>query len=267
MLTITSLALAVLFVSTKQVAHAAGGFIDYFSTTWNLEESPSATSSTNTNWYLNSGGRVHTNASRLLSNQGSLPDNDRWRLAYATANSRDTDNGYHPQNLLRLLTKTTWQNSDQKIYAKINKYNLSASPERYNPNGILLMSRYLDSSNLYYAGVRVDGNVVIKKKIAGKYYTLAEKKFYPGTYNHDTNPILLPINKWIGVRTVVTNLPDGKVNIKLYVDQGWTGNWTLVLETTDDNVTNGAAITKAGANGLRTDFMDIEADQYSVTGF
>lgn len=260
-----ALALA-LAVSVNQVALAATSFTDYFSNIWRLEEAPSMTSSTSPNWYLNSGGRVYTEGSRLKSIQGSLPSNDYWRLAYAAANPRDTDNGYHPQNLLRLLTRTKWQNSDQKIYVAINKYNLSASPERYNPNGILLFSHYVDSNNLYYSGVRVDGNVVIKKKVGGRYYTLAEKKYFSGTYNRTTNPNLLPTNKWIGVRTRTTTLADGSVNIKLYVDRGWTGTWTLALETTDRG-TSGPAVKAAGYNGLRTDFMDITADQYSSISF
>lgn len=260
---IAAIALAVA-VSVSQVAYAATSFTDYFSSTWRLEEAPDMSSSTSSNWYLNSGGRVYTDGSRLKSIQGSLPANDYWRLAYAAANARDTDNGYHPQNLLRLLTRTKWQNSDQKIYAVINKYNLSASPERYNPNGILLFSHYVDSNNLYYAGVRVDGDVVIKKKVGGRYYTLAEKKYFAGTYDRNTNPNLLPVNKWIGVRTRTTTLADGSVNIKLYVDRGWTGVWTLALDKTDNNSTYGPAVKAAGYNGLRTDFMDITADQYST---
>ncbi len=246
------------------IVHAASSFTDYFSSIWKLEEASSITTSPNQNWYLNSGGRVYTEGSRLKSIQGSLPTNDPWRIAYASANSRDTDNGYHPQNLLRLLTKSKWQNPEQKIYVKINKYNLSSSPERYDPNGILLFSRYVDSNNLYYAGVRVDGNVVVKKKSQGAYTTLGSTKYLPGTYNRNTNPNLIPTNKWVGVKTVTNTLADGKVKITVYIDRGWTNNWQKALEVTDSGQ-GGPAIKAAGYAGLRTDFMDIEADQYSVT--
>ena len=123
------------------------------------------------------------------------------------------------------------------------------------------MNRYQNGNNLYYAGIRVDGNAIIKKKLNGKYYTLASSKIFPGTYNRISNPNLLPKNKWIGLKTEVTNV-NGKVNIKLYVDEGRTGNWVLVLDKTDSGGRFGTPITSAGYGGIRTDFMDVEFEEF-----
>jgi len=122
------------------------------------------------------------------------------------------------------------------------------------------MSRYQDGNNLYYSGIRVDGNAIIKKKISGVYYTLASKKVFPGTYNKLSNPNLLPKNTWIGLKSIANNT-NGNVNIKLYMDKGKTGNWTLIVEAYD-NGKYGPLISNEGYSGIRTDFMDVEFDDF-----
>ncbi len=61
------------------------------------------------------------------------------------------------------------------------------------------------------------------------------------------------------------NLPDGKVKIDLYIDKGWTGVWTLAASATDDGKSyGGAAITNPGYGGIRTDFMDVEFENFRL---
>ena len=121
-----------------------------------------------------------------------------------------------------------------------------------------------DGQSLYYTGVRVDGSAIIKKKLNGKYYTMAEiKGIYPGGYDRASNPNLLPKNKWIGLRSEVTN-ESGKVRIKLFLDKGWTGEWQLVAEALDDGIKYGAPITNEGFGGIRTDFMDVEFENFRL---
>ena len=75
----------------------------------------------------------------------------------------------------------------------------------------------------------------------------------------------MPKNRWLGVRSVVTDAGEGKVNIKVYLDRNRTGEWQLVAEATDDGKKfGGKAITDAGHAGLRTDFMDVEFDDYKI---
>ena len=60
-------------------------------------------------------------------------------------------------------------------------------------------------------------------------------------------------------------LPNGTVSIKLYADKGKTGIWTLVVEAIDDGSSFGGAVLGSSGNvGIRTDFMDVEFDDYTV---
>jgi hypothetical protein len=97
---------------------------------------------------------------------------------------------------------------------------LSDSEYRNESNGVLLFNRYKDGDNLYYSGIRVDGQAVIKKKIKGKYFTLVEKELFgkDGDYDRKSNPNLIPQGKWIGIKSVLKNEGEA-VDIKLYVDE------------------------------------------------
>ena len=247
------------------LALASNQFYDPFSVSKTVEETESMSEGLDPNWWVNSGAYFYTSAGRAYTPQGDLAISSYWQEEYATSNPKDTDGGYHPQNIFRLVTRTKWQNFTQHAYFKVIKDNLSSSPNRNQSNGLLLFNRYQDGDNLYYAGVRVDGALVIKKKLRGTYYTLAYKKYFPGTYNRTTSPNLLPKNQWIGIKTEVTTTTDANQNIRLYLNIGWTGRWTLVLETNDDGRTYGSAIANSGYGGIRTDFMDVEFDSYQIT--
>ncbi len=229
-----------------------------------IAESSSESGSTSGYWWVNSGGKFSTNEGRGKTVQGSLPANDPWRTLYANNNPLDTDNGYHPQNIFRLVGRSTWNDVRQQVYFKIAADNLSTSPNRNQSNGLLLFNRYKGSQTLYYTGIRVDGYAVIKKKLNGVYSTLALVKIFPGTYNNLTSPNLLPKNVWLGLRSEVVDKADGTVSIKVYTDKNWTGNWTLVAEAVDDGVKYGPVISGSGFGGMRTDFMDVIFDQYKI---
>jgi hypothetical protein len=197
--------------------------------------------------------------------QSELPKGSYWQIEYANSNPEDTDNGYHPQNIFRLETLSRWQNLDQQVSFKIVKDNLSSSENRNCSNGVLLFNRYVDQNNLYYTGIRVDGAAVIKKKIAGTYYTLGYKQIFPGDYDAVMSPDLLPKNTWMKIRSVVKNDSTGRVIIQLYLSRDAGDNWQLVLESIDDGRSfGGAAITGKGSAGIRTDFMDVQFDNYQV---
>ncbi len=232
-----------------------------FDTNGILEEAAAMGTSSSAYWWLNSGGRFHLDGYGATL-EGALPSGDHWRLLYAASNPVDTDNGYHPQNLFRLLTRSRWGSFRQQVYFRISRDNLSASPNRNASNGVLLMNRYQDANTLYFAGVRVDGAAVIKKKKGGAYHTLAYRAIFPGpAYNRTTNPSLLPKNVWMGLTTETLDLPDGTVRIRLHVNQGG-GVWALIFDVIDDGVQFGAPIGQTGYGGLRTDFMDVEFDHY-----
>jgi hypothetical protein len=128
----------------------------------------------------------------------------------------------------------------------------------------LFFERYQDSATVYYAGLRVDGAAVVKKKLNGTYYTLGYQKIYSGTYDRSTNPNLLPQQRWIGFRTVTTTTAGGGVMLQVFVDDPSLGTgWTPVL-TAEDTGTGGPVISSQGHAGIRTDFMDVQFDNYSA---
>ncbi len=232
-----------------------------FSSPGVLQESGSDLQTTSPYWYLNSGGKLIIEGDFGKTIQGPLSESDKWRRKYFLSNPLDTDNGYYPQNLFRILTRTKWLDYGEEVYFNIKKTNLSNSLNRNESNGILLFSRYQNSNNLYYGGLRVDGNVIVKKKQNGIYTTLSSKKIFSGTYNRDRNPNLLPLDTWIGVRLETENLSTNSVVIRVYTDFGRTGSWTLQSEVVDVN----KPILTSGYGGIRTDFMDIFFDSYRIT--
>ena len=240
-------------------------FTYVFNVNGTLEEAGSMNDSTSPYWWVNSGAYLYLADGLGKTVAGELPTLNKWRVIYAASNPVDTDNGYHPQNIFRLVTRSKWQNFRQEAYFKIKRDNLSASTNRNSSNGLLLFDRYQDGNNLYYVGIRVDGAAVIKKKKNNSYYTLGYKKVFAGTYNKDSNPNLLPKNTWIGLRSETVNNPNGSVTIKLFMDNGRTGVWTQLLSVQDGGRGNGGAIITEGYGGIRTDFMDVEFDDYRAT--
>ncbi|MES2437359.1 MAG: hypothetical protein V4519_05115 [Patescibacteria group bacterium] len=243
-------------------------FSDAFLTPQTLEESAKISKSSNKNWWLNSGGRLYVSNGTAKTIQGDLAPSDAWYKRYIRSNPEDTDDGAHPQNIFRLVNTHVWGDFTQQAYFKINSLILSESPNRNASNGVLLFNRYQTGDDLYYTGIRVDGAAVIKKKIKGAYYTMAMKKIF-GTknqkYDRDSEPNLLPVATWIGVKSEVITNQDASVTIRLYVDEGKTGVWRLVLETKDKAESYGPSpLTNAGYAGIRTDFMDVEFDDYSI---
>lgn len=234
-----------------------------------LEESGLMKKSASNVWWLNSGGIAGVNGDIIAStNLGALPKNSYWQKLYAKNNSRDTDGGYYPQNIFRLVTRNKYENLTQSMYFYIEKTNLSQSDYRNESNGILFFNRYQDGDNLYYTGFRVDGNAVIKKKINGKYYTLAEKDILTNSKKYDRvkNPNLIPEKDWIGIKSEVKNIDKETVDIKLYINKEGKEDWQLILETQDKKDEYGKApFLEDGYAGIRTDFMDVKFRDYSIS--
>jgi len=234
-----------------------------------IEETGKMKNSQSSDWWLNSGGIMNVEKNEFSTNLGKLPADSAWRKLYKENNSRDTDDGYYPQNIFRLVTKKQWKNFSQSMYFYIENNNLSDSSYRNESNGVLFFNRYQDGDNLYYAGLRVDGDAVIKKKIAGKYHTLAEKGVLPKDKKYDRveNPNLIPLKKWIGIKSELSNLGNDTTVIRLYLDLEGNGNWQLALETKDKGDKYGKApFLNEGYAGIRTDFMDVKFRDYKIVG-
>ncbi len=234
-----------------------------------LYEAPQASLSSSPYWFLDSGGELTMASGTGATVQGALPTEDAWRLAYAKSNPIDTDNGQHPQNIFRLLTQSSWVSATEQVYFYIARDNLSASPNRNASNGLFLMSRYRNSDNLYYAGIRVDGTAVIKKKYGGTYYTMAQTSVFPGTYDPVQDPNLLPHGEWIGLRATTVTDTDGSVSVTLFMQRDGASSWTELVAARDyDHIFGGTPpLTETGVDGIRTDFMDVLFRDFSVTPY
>lgn len=195
--------------------------------------------------------------------QGALPTGDPSRVAYADVNPLDTENGKYPQNTFRLVTKKNWEDAEERVSFKITRQNLTNTPNRDSFSGIFLMGRYIDKDNLYYAGIRDDGLAIIKKKINGNYHTLAVAQVFgaQSQYHKTNKPSLIPQNKWMGLKMRAINMPNGSVRLTLFLDNANSGDWKSVVETVDANV-GGDAFTHAGHGGIRTDYMDVQFDNF-----
>ena len=229
-----------------------------------LSEAGSFNESTSPYWWLDSGGEMILTGGKGETIQGDLNalniNDKKWRDLYAKGNPVDTDLGLHPQNLFRLISRSLWQTVREEAYFTVARDELSLSPNRNESNGLLLFSRYVDSANLYYAGVRVDGAAVIKKKINGVYTTLSYVPgIFPGKYNNISKASLIPKNKEIGLRTeTYTDTSSGKTVIKLYINIG--NGWNKIAEASDDS----KSIDTPSHVGIRTDFMDVIFDNYKI---
>ena len=174
----TALAVGILlanFLSTHAKAYSlslnSSSDMNYtFNSTGNLKESSDASKSSSPYWWLNSGALLSIQNGVGKTLQGDLSPNNPIRLVYNKNKPVESDNGSHPQNIFRLLTKQSWENNRQQIYLKINGDNLQ-NPKNRNPwNALSLASRYINDLNYYYVSLRMDGNVSIKKKAKWKRY-------------------------------------------------------------------------------------------------
>lgn len=244
--------------STGITAAVTSPFVYSFNSSGILREAGDSDESTSPYWWVNSGARLAIDGGLGMTNQGELPLADRFRALYAAMNPLDTDFGKYPQNTFRLVSKSTWDNVRLSAQFKITKDNLTLSPNRNASNGLLFMSRYVDSQSLYYAGIRVDGAAVIKKKYKGIYYTMAHKKIFDGTYSYSSEPNLLPHEEWVGLKNETVTNPDGSVTVRLYMQREGAA-WSKVLEATDDGKKYGGTPPITGSHyiGIRTDFMDV----------
>lgn len=259
---LTQLFGGLLFLPNLVHAITPSSLLYTFNVNGTLSEAGSMGESTSPYFWLNSGAKLLINNGIGQTVQGSLPSSDYWYKLYAAANPLDTAGGAHPQNLFRLITKSTWGNVTEQVQFKIAKINVDNTPNRGGYSGILLFSRYKNSDNLYYAGIRMDGAAVIKRKAGGVYTTLAQTTVFPGSYDKWSNPNLIPTNVWMGLKTETIDNADGSVTINVYLDRQNNGLWTRILSTRD---TSSSAVRGSGSVGIRTDYMDAQFDNYRIS--
>lgn len=241
-------------------------FIDNFEEDRVVEEVGSINKTADSNWWVNSGAFLIIEDGYGQTLQGKLPTDSLWQKKYEQGKANRTDNGFRPQNIFRLLTTSLWQDLSQSVSFQITNTDASSSTDRSASNGVLLFGRYADQNNLYYAGIRVDGNLIIKKKTDGVYHTLAKKKVFDGSYDTASTPNLIPSHTWMVLKADYINIGEGVVLISLSLSDEVSDKTIGTLLATDDGTQyGGQAFSIDGHAGIRTDFMDVMFDNYIIT--
>jgi hypothetical protein len=221
-----------------------------------LQETLRPEESVDENWWLILGGLMNIEDDSWSTIHGELKATDSLRKKYLRTNPLDTDNGYHPQNVFKLVSRKDSHHSIQEITFSIDKYNQSRSPNRNASSGVFIIENYKDIDNFYQIGLEIDGKAVIKKKINGIYSTLGEIQLWGenDSYDNDSKPNLIPENQNVNFR-IEKNQTDNALSFKFFLKDG--DEWKLIQESIDTK-----EILPPGKVGIRSDFMDLTIKDY-----
>jgi hypothetical protein len=227
-----------------------------FSTPPVLEETVRMEDSASPEFWLPSGAKFMNDGDAGRTLQGELSADDPWRTTYARTNPTDSDDGFHPQNVFRLVSRTGVENFSEEVVFRVIRTNASDSPNRDGSNGVFTLLRFVGRDDTYAAGVRVDGNAVIKKKRGGRFTTLAINPLFSNgaPYDRAANPNLIPLDRAVRLEGRIRTRAEGDVALRLLVDG------QVVLEAIDGGSSGGPMITGQALGGIASDFMDVEFD-------
>jgi len=161
-----------------------------------------------------------------------------------------TSSGYHPDLISTLdqqalaskgymQSPNDWKNVEMTGYFKVNSYT---KPNQNGPPHIELLARGGRNTNdigtidglsrqceatTYHSNTYLDGRVKFEKDlehIIG--YTTGDPE-----KQHAISPLL---GRWIGIKAVFYNLPDGSVRLEQWIDENSDNHWHRVFRYTDD---------------------------------
>jgi hypothetical protein len=161
-----------------------------------------------------------------------------------------TSSGYHPDLITTLnqqvlaakgymQSSNDWKNVEITGYFKVNSF--TDSKQNGGPHIELVarggrntndigtidgLSRQCEATT-YHSNSYVDGRVKFEKDLEHTIgYTTGDPE-----KQHATSPLL---GRWIGIKAVFYNLPDGSVRLEQWIDENSNNNWHRVLRFTDN---------------------------------
>jgi len=160
-----------------------------------------------------------------------------------------TSSGYHPDLITTLnqgdlaakgymQSPNDWKNVEMTGYFKVNSFTdsnqnggphielVARSGRNTNDIGTVNgLSRQCEATT-YHSNTYIDGRVKFEKDLEHTIgYTTGDPQ-----KRHATSPLL---GRWIGLKAVFYNLPDGSVRLEQWIDENSNNNWHRVLKFTD----------------------------------
>lgn len=166
-----------------------------------------------------------------------------------------TSSGYHPDLITTLNQKALaakgyiqspndWKNVEMTGYFKVNSFtdtNQNGAPHielvarggrnTHNIGTIDGLSRQCEATT-YHSNTYVDGRVKFEKDLE---HTIG----YTTNDPERQHAISLLIGRWVGIKAVFYNLPDGKVMLEQWIDENVNNKWHRVLKYVDDGTWGG----------------------------
>jgi hypothetical protein len=158
-----------------------------------------------------------------------------------------TSAAHNDSAVFRLRTRRAdFNNVAVSFQLRVNRFVTTPRTPAQAYDGIHVWLRYQDPETLYFVSVdRRDGQLVIGKKLNGKYYHELRVPGHP-----------FPLDKWVAIKTTVAS--DGKkVVVRLYM------NSRDVAHLTDGGTS--PAILTPGRVGIRGDNTEAEFKNFRVT--
>jgi hypothetical protein len=161
-----------------------------------------------------------------------------------------TSSGYHPDlittlNQQALATKgymqspNDWKNVEMTGYFKVNAFTdatqngaphielLARGGRNTNDDGTIDgLSRQCEATT-YHSNTYLDGRIKFEKDLEHTIgYTTGDPQ-----KDHAIRPLL---GRWIGIKAIYYNLPDGRVSLEQWIDEDSNNNWHKMLHYTDN---------------------------------
>jgi hypothetical protein len=160
-----------------------------------------------------------------------------------------TSSGYHPDLITTLnqqalaakgymQSPNDWKNVEMTGYFKVNAFTnttqngaphielLARGGRNTNDDGTIDgLSRQCEATT-YHSNTYLDGRIKFEKDLE---HTIGYTNGDPEK-QHAIRPLL---GRWIGIKAIYYNLPDGKVRLEQWIDEDSNNNWHRMLHYTD----------------------------------